>query len=546
MRVFKTTYRDSKGKTRQAAKWYVEFRDHNETVRRLPAFTSKAASLEMGRNLEKLVGYHRATGGQVDPALVAWLAGLPQRTRDRVVTIGLLSSERVAVSKPISDHLDDFAGALTAKGSTERHVQLVLGRARRIIDSCGFRFYGDISGSKVAAFLNGLRTDTPKRRGISAQTFNFYLQAVKQFCRWMMKDRRATENPVAHLDRLNVKTDRRHDRRALAVGELVLLIDGAYTGPERSGMSGPQRGLLYRLAAETGLRAGELRSLTRMSFDLDGDSPTVAVEAAYSKRRRADTLPLRAELAGDLRDYLVAMTPSTPAFKMPRPDDLAKMLRADLDAVGIEYRDDAGRVVDFHALRHTFITNLASGGVHPKTAQALARHSTITLTMDRYSHSCRDQEIDALSRLPNLSETARQAARATGTDDAQPQGKNLASCLAQNERRGAIPVGAGGQTGPVNHVGNTCKKPRQSSEKRCSDAVNKRRRRDSNPRDAFAPNGFQDRRLQPLGHSSRSYCRHRPRGPTVTRVLMDASLYRPLRQQWPSPYPRQSGVVATP
>lgn len=36
-----------------------------------------------------------------------------------------------------------------------------------------------------------------------------------------------------------------------------------------------------------------------------------------------------------------------------------------------------------------------------------------------------------------------------------------------------------------------------------------RRRRDSNPRDACAPNGFQDRRLQPLGHASE---RHVPAG----------------------------------
>ena len=48
--------------------------------------------------------------------------------------------------------------------------------------------------------------------------------------------------------------------------------------------------------------------------------------------------------------------------------------------------DDAGRVADFHSLRHTFISNLAASGVHPKVAQQLARHSTITLTMDRYSH----------------------------------------------------------------------------------------------------------------------------------------------------------------
>jgi integrase len=46
-----------------------------------------------------------------------------------------------------------------------------------------------------------------------------------------------------------------------------------------------------------------------------------------------------------------------------------------------------GEVADFHALRHTFITMLSSSGVHPKIAQQLARHSTITLTMDRYSHA---------------------------------------------------------------------------------------------------------------------------------------------------------------
>lgn len=50
------------------------------------------------------------------------------------------------------------------------------------------------------------------------------------------------------------------------------------------------------------------------------------------------------------------------------------------------YVDAAGRVADFHALRHTYITNLATAGVSPKTAQTLARHSTITLTMDRYTH----------------------------------------------------------------------------------------------------------------------------------------------------------------
>ena len=41
-------------------------------------------------------------------------------------------------------------------------------------------------------------------------------------------------------------------------------------------------------------------------------------------------------------------------------------------AGGIDATDSAGRVIDFHALRHTFISSLVAGGVHPKTAQGLS------------------------------------------------------------------------------------------------------------------------------------------------------------------------------
>ena len=37
MRVFKPSYNDRKGRKREAAKWYVEFRDQLERPRRLPA-----------------------------------------------------------------------------------------------------------------------------------------------------------------------------------------------------------------------------------------------------------------------------------------------------------------------------------------------------------------------------------------------------------------------------------------------------------------------------------------------------------------------------
>ncbi len=82
---------------------------------------------------------------------------------------------------------------------------------------------------------------------------------------------------------------------------------------------------------------------------------------------------------------------------MIRVDLPSQMLRqASLTAADIDYEDAHGRVADFHALRHTFISNLARAGVHPRNAQALARlrqgyagqarHSTIDLTMNVYTH----------------------------------------------------------------------------------------------------------------------------------------------------------------
>jgi integrase len=214
------------------------------------------------------------------------------------------------------------------------------------------------------------KTDDTVERGISAQTFNFYLQAVKQFCRWMVRDGRASESPLVHLQGLNVKTDRRHDRRALSPDEMRWLLDVTAKAPERYGMTGEARAMLYRLAVETGLRAAELRSLTRGSFDLGGDEPSVTIAAAYAKNRRQDTLPLEAHGAL-LAKHFTGKMPQAKAFAVPHrtawyPNvraDMAEAREAWMDANGraesrpsgsnqlsLSIRDESGRWVDFHAL----------------------------------------------------------------------------------------------------------------------------------------------------------------------------------------------------
>lgn len=463
-RVFRTTYKDRSGRTRKTEALYVEFRDHNGVPRRTKGLDSERATHELGKNLVALADYHRATGGQIDPKLVRWVEGLPSRLKAKLLEWGLLSRERAAAARPLAEHLADFKQALLAKGNTERHATQTHRRAEFIIEQCGFKFYSDIDATRVLSVLHDLRQDTDGRRGISKQTFNFYLGNLKQFCRWMRKNRRASDNPIEHLDRLNTADDRRHDRRALTEDELRRLVAAAEAGPTLSGrykkrgggwnMTGPERALLYRLAVETGLRAGEIRSLTRASLHRLAIKPTVTVEAAYSKHRREDTLPLRQSLAERLAEFTRHLAPAAHLFPgMPRREYLTQMLRDDLAAAGIPYKDEHGRFADFHALRHTFITNLAEGGIHPKVAQELARHSTITLTMDRYTKVRKEsgQLAEALTVLPDLScpptdeSEAAQAAGTNGPLDSGPAGADLALCLAQNGASGRTPADSGGR-----------------------------------------------------------------------------------------------------
>jgi integrase len=456
MRVFRTTYKDRKGRTREAAKWYVEWTDHRDTVRRLPGFPSKAATEELGRNLERLTAYHRATGGQTDPALWRWLTELPPSIRAGLVRLGLLSSERVAANKPLSEHLKEFEAGLRTKGATAKHAALVSSRAKRLIDGCKFGHMGQVSGSRVLAHLADLRKDTLDKdgkvvkRGLGAQTCNHYVGALTQLCRWMVKERRASENPIAHLERWNVRTDRRHDRRALSVTDVRALLKAAESGPVRCGMTGTARALLYRLAVESGLRAGELRSLRRGSLHL-GKEPTLTIEAAYAKNRRRDTLPLREDTAAALGAFTATLAPAAPVFTLPHPDTMSDMLQADLAEAGIPYVLD-GLFADMHALRHTCGSWLAASGAHPKVIQRVLRHSTITLSMDRYTHLFKGDEAAAMAKMPHLGASGPERARATGTD-----GAVLADCLAQTGGVQGSGVGAGGPTGPTLTHGDTGK-----------------------------------------------------------------------------------------
>src|SRR5262249_6364922 len=97
-----------------------------------------------------------------------------------------------------------------------------------------------------------------------------------------------------------------------------------------------------------------------------------------------------------------------------------------------------------HSLRHSFITMLERAGVSPKTAQELARHSDIRLTMQRYTHKALHDLGAAVEAFPSVvppHSPDRQALAATGTDGSSactPACTTLAQ-VADRERERVIP-----------------------------------------------------------------------------------------------------------
>jgi integrase len=211
----------------------------------------------------------------------------------------------------------------------------------------------------------------------------------------------------------------------------------------------------------TGLRRNELATLTVGQLDLDTDPAYLTLEVANEKNREGNSLPLRSDLAADLRQWLAdkatarqdaARNAETVPFdveavKARRHDSsgfrgsgrrvcqdwttlpadtpvfdvlagLVRILDRDLKAAGIPKMDDRGRTVDVHALRHTFGSHLSAAGVQPRTAQAAMRHSNISLTMNTYTDPALLDLAGAVERLPSLplDGTDREAGQATGTD----------------------------------------------------------------------------------------------------------------------------------
>jgi len=311
---------------------------------------------------------------------------------------GLIDPEQEEIVKrkktALSEHVDAFKRKVTA--NTPKYAKLVMSRVRKVVTGCNFVTVADINAEAVETFLR----DFVAKKNFGPRTYNHYLQAIQGFSKWLVKSGRATVNPLVSLEPLNSEVDIRHKRRALSPEQVMMLVKSAReSGVDIQCFDGEQRARIYLLSYLTGFRKSEIASLTPRSFDLDGDPPTVTVEAAASKNRRRSVLPLHPELVSMLPEWLKGLDDDEPLFPGLAQRRGYLMVRKDLERVGIPYETPDG-IADFHAAgRHTHITELLRNGASLPEAKELARHSDIRMTM-KYTHIGIEDQAKAIRRLP--------------------------------------------------------------------------------------------------------------------------------------------------
>ncbi len=174
----------------------------------------------------------------------------------------------------------------------------------------------------------------------------------------------------------------------------------------------------FRFILQTGVRVGELAGLTWANVDFDNHLFYVKQRVFYVKHHVYDIgepktksgirmIPLTKIAEEALRNQQVVMQGIVPAEEKyrdfvflnkegyPIRDECYNQVIAKIcDKVGI-------RRISVHILRHTFATRCIEGGIKPKTLQTILGHSDLSMTMNIYVETTKDESIKEMKTVEN-------------------------------------------------------------------------------------------------------------------------------------------------
>lgn len=229
-------------------------------------------------------------------------------------------------------------------------------------------------------------------QNLSNRTVMHVHRVLNQALKWAVRQDYLGRNPA---ERVDAPSPRRRVMNTLSAFEVGILLDAAqdsYYYP-----------VIYT-AISTGLRRNELLALRWRDIDLEMLSLSVS-RTLYKGKGRIEFK----EPKSDYSRRRVSLTPKLACFlreyKRERevlylelgsvlsPDNLV-FANADggpIDPSVLSHNygriaKKAGLGVRFHDLRHSYATLMLAAGVHPKIVSEALGHSTVSITLDLYSH----------------------------------------------------------------------------------------------------------------------------------------------------------------
>lgn len=217
-------------------------------------------------------------------------------------------------------------------------------------------------------------------------------------------------NPSRDIIQPRVQARKKEKVKHLSDSQLKLLMD--YLAALPSSYKNYVYATLVRFLLATGCRIGEAQALEWSDIDLE--KGTININKNYQPNIRNVTTPktkksirvisidrktlllLRMYQARQRQEFLASsMSSNNLVFSTPFADYIA---RSSLQLFLDRCLDGANLPrFTFHAFRHTHASLLLNAGITYKELQYRLGHSTITMTLDTYSHLSPDKEKEAVS-----------------------------------------------------------------------------------------------------------------------------------------------------
>jgi len=269
---------------------------------------------------------------------------------------------------------------------------------RYVLPALGDKRLGDVRRADVQDLVDAL-----VGRGLAGSTVRNALDPLRRVMDRALKRDLIAIDPT---DGIEWPATSRKRERVAAPAEAAALV-AALPEEDRA---------LWATALYAGLRAGELRALRVESVDLDAN--VIHVRAGWDDiEGEIDTKSASGDrvvpIIPELRPLLLAHLMAT--GRRGKPDALV-FGRTDSDPfLRSTPRSRARRAwfaaglepITMHECRHTYASTMIAAGVDPGEVMRRMGHSTVAMTLDRYTHALRGSEAETSAKLQAFLDRSR-------------------------------------------------------------------------------------------------------------------------------------------